>query len=82
MTKEVKESFKVPVCEMRPETQTYKTRVLECKEETRTRKVQVTTCKTVAEVVTERVPVTTCVRVPIGPPPPAEAAPMPKAKSE
>jgi hypothetical protein len=41
--------------------------VQECRAETRTRRVQVTNYQTVSEVVTETVPVTTCVAVPVAP---------------
>ena len=60
----VQETFKVPVCEMQPQTRTYTVRVEECRPETHVRKVPVTTFRTVAETVTERIPIVTCVQVP------------------
>jgi len=58
------ETYKVQVCRMRPENRVYKVKVPETRQEVHVRKVPVTTYRTVTELVTEKVPSTTCVLVP------------------
>lgn len=61
---EVLETYEVPVTELVPQKEVYHVRVPDARPEVRTRKVTETVFKTVAEVVTEHVPYTTCVKVP------------------
>jgi hypothetical protein len=62
--RETVETFQVPVCEMSARQEEFRVRVPECRPEVRTRRVAFTVFRTVTEVVTDWVPVTTCVKVP------------------